>query len=130
MRFGDWKAIWGRIGPRGTTDWIPDISYNQSCEKLLPPNHTFGLSASFVEEHFYFDDQLCAEDSPCLFNIKDDPEERTDLSTKHPDIVADIQNRLKEYVENKYTGGLDKAKTSQNDYCEFIKEKRWVQPYE
>ena len=70
IRAGDHKLITGRVG-RG--DWIP-VDHSQ----IIPSP----------------DDN---NKNVWLFNIRDDPEETTDLSTAEPDIVKELLERLHYY---------------------------------
>ena len=75
---------------------------------------------------------LCTVTQPCLFDILSDPEEHHELGNTSAGqaIVSAMQAQLKEIVASRYTGGLDHAVTSQDDYCKWISKSRWVGPYE
>ena len=137
-RSGPWKLIWGKIG---TSDWIEDISYDSSCSALLPPNgsnsaefdYGAAVDASVETERLALagDGSLeCTEDKPCLFNVIEDPLEKNETAEQLPNIVAQLRAELKAYVATRYTGDLDVAQTSQDDYCAWIKRVKWVQPYD
>ena len=42
----------------------------------------------------YGGDQVERRDPPLLFNLAEDPSERFDVASKHPDILADIDREL------------------------------------
>lgn len=44
--------------------------------------------------------------------------------------MARLRQELDAYVAGRYKGGLDKAKTSEADYCAFVKRERWLRPYD
>ena len=61
----------------------------------------------------------------------EDPLESTNEASAHPEIVARLQQELSRYIANRYTGGLDKAKTKDHaKYCAWIAKVGWVQPYD
>ena len=145
IRDGDWKLIWGNIGGQ---DWVPDINYDSPCTKLLPPAnsstartaavavtadgdiHYFGAEEAVQSDHPLI---TCTADLPCLFNVIDDPTEHADpLATAkaNPDVVKRLQGALADYQSSMYTGGMDKAKTSEEDYCAFVKREKWLRPYD
>jgi hypothetical protein len=72
----------------------------------------------------------CTQEAPCLFNVEEDETEHNEQAAKQPDVVKRLQKEYAAYVAHRYTGTLDVARTSEEDYCAFIKETRWVQPYE
>ena len=59
-----------------------------------------------------------------------DPLESTNQAAAHPEIVKQLQAELAKYTADRYTGGLDKAKTDQEGYCKWITRAGWVQPFE
>ncbi|XP_041102376.1 arylsulfatase B-like [Polyodon spathula] len=75
IRSGDWKLLTGDPG----------------CAKWFPPPELFSGA------------ELLSPDSPkksvWLFNVVSDPEERHDLSHKHPGIVDKLLSRLQKYQE-------------------------------
>ena len=73
---GDYKILLGNINQAG---WTGPQYPNQT-------NPNGGISAV---EH-------CGDDG-CLYNIKDDPEERKNIATKEPEILKDMQDKLKKY---------------------------------
>lgn len=74
IRVGDWKLL---KGCPGNGSWIP------------PPES----SHSFEHGTNYFDNI----NSTFLFNIREDPEERNELSKVYPDMVAFLMKKLSEY---------------------------------
>ena len=63
-------------------------------------------------------------DSGCLYNIINDPEERTNLADKMPDILKDMQNKLAKYQEtyfnpNRGTKWPGACNTAKNKYGGF-----------
>ena len=72
---GDYKILTGDVGQSGWT--------GPQYPNLTNPNG--GIKAI---EH-------CGDDG-CLFNIKDDPEERVNLATKMPDMLKEMQTKLKQ----------------------------------
>jgi hypothetical protein len=156
-RSGDWKLIWGKVG---TSDWIADISYGSGCTKLLPgPNASHHQHQASVELAYKSapletastgpelmrtytdtitdptaaspdDDLKCTADAPCLFNVADDETEHKEQAKQQPGVVKRLQQEYAAYVAHRYMGTLDEAKTSEDDYCAFIKKAKWVQPYD
>lgn len=60
-----------------------------------------------------------------------DPLESTNEAAAHPDVVAKLQQELAHYTANRYTGGLDRAKTKDHaTYCSWIAKAGWVQPFD
>ncbi|XP_048753866.1 arylsulfatase B-like [Ostrea edulis] len=78
IRMGDYKLIDGY--PGYYQDWYKPDQVEQSYYGDTPVNAT----------------QLFA-DKMMLFNLKDDPNERVDLSKKLPDVVSKLKSRLEEY---------------------------------
>ena len=77
---GDYKILTGNVSENGWTG--PQY-----------PNQTNPRGGIISVEH-------CGDDG-CLFNIKDDPEERVNLATKMPDMLKEMQIKLKE-VQDTY----------------------------
>lgn len=139
FRSGEWKLIWGKIGD---ADWIADVSYDTGCTPLLPPSNTSLLGRAPVGPVFASEDHLpastsagpsdltCTADKPCLFDVINDPTERHEVAAQQPSVVKRLQAELGEHLKNRYTGQLDRAKTSEADYCDFIERVKWVQPYD
>lgn len=73
---GDYKILAGTVGQAGWTG-------------PLYPNSTNPAGGIFASEH-------CG-DTGCLYNIKDDPEERTNLADKMPDMLKEMQSKLANY---------------------------------
>lgn len=74
IRVGDWKLL---TGCPGNGSWIP------------PPE------SSYLFEHgSNYHDNI---NSTFLFNIREDPEERNELSAVYPDKVAFLMQRIREY---------------------------------
>ena len=81
IRVGDWKLITGRPntsksnievpGDPSPTGWV----YLNGSIEIPPPNPTWTW----------------------LFNLTDDPNERNDLSSKHPDVVSGLKKRIEVY---------------------------------
>ena len=74
IRVGDWKLL---TGCPGNGSWVPP------AESFLPINHSPNL----------FDNI----NSTFLFNIREDPEERNELSKVYPEMVLFLMKKLKEY---------------------------------
>ena len=139
FRSGERKLIWGKIGD---ADWIADVSYDTGCTPLLPPINTSLLGRAPVGPVFASEDHLpastsagafdltCTADKPCLFDVINDPTERHEVAAQQPSVVKRLQAELGEHLKNRYTGQLDRAKTSEADYCDFIERVKWVQPYD
>ena len=72
---GDYKILTGDVTENGWTG--PQY-----------PNQTNPRGGIIGVEH-------CGDDG-CLFNIKDDPEERVNLATKMPDMLKEMQTKLKQ----------------------------------
>eukprot|EP00058_Branchiostoma_floridae_P006789 XP_002592277.1 hypothetical protein BRAFLDRAFT_71008 [Branchiostoma floridae] len=70
IRSGDWKLL---TGYPGNTSRVP------------PPSSTKEEPADTPGKHLW------------LFNIREDPEERTDLSQKHPGVVQELLEKLARY---------------------------------
>eukprot|EP00937_MAST-01D_sp_MAST-1D-sp2_P005476 g5476.t1 len=149
-RSGPWKLIWGKVG---TSDWIEDKSYDKGCTSLLPPVNASATvraaAAAAVEADATSTAAAtaatalsarpgvgggleCSAAKPCLFNVLEDPLERNESAKQQPAVVQRLQAELKAYVAR--TAGrvpeLDRAHTSQDDYCAWIKRAKWLQPYE
>ena len=62
--------------------------------------------------------------------VRADPLERANLAASEPAVVAQLLVALEAYTANAYTGGLDKAKSNEDAYCEWIAKAGWVQPFE
>ena len=74
IRVGDWKLL---KGCPGNGSWVP------------PPE----ISSSIQFPATYTDN----ENSTFLFNIREDPQERTELSAQFPEIVSMLLTKLEEY---------------------------------
>lgn len=74
IRVGDWKLL---KGCPGNGSWIP------------PPESSY----SYTQGTNYFDNI----NSTFLFNIREDPEERNELSEVFPDMVSFLMKKLREY---------------------------------
>ena len=74
IRVGDWKLL---TGCPGNGSWIPP------AESFFPIKHSPNL----------FDNI----NSTFLFNIREDPEERNELSEVYPEMVSSLMKRLKEF---------------------------------
>ena len=74
---GDYKILIGTVGQAG---WTGPQYPNQT-------NPTGGIRAS----------EQCGE-SGCLYNIKDDPEERRNLASSMPEQLKTMQEKLKKYL--------------------------------
>ncbi|KAI8501713.1 hypothetical protein Bbelb_209840 [Branchiostoma belcheri] len=72
IRSGDWKLL---TGDPGHASWVPPPSSKQPWEKPKDP----------PGKHLW------------LFNIREDPEERTDLSQDHPQVVQELLEKLSGY---------------------------------
>ncbi|KAI8486493.1 hypothetical protein Bbelb_357280 [Branchiostoma belcheri] len=72
IRSGDWKLL---TGYPGNGSWMPPPSSDQICEESDDP----------PGKHLW------------LFNIRKDPEERTDLSKKYPLVVQELLEKLAAY---------------------------------
>jgi hypothetical protein len=60
-----------------------------------------------------------------------DPLESTNQAAAQPEIVKRLQAELAKHTADRYTGGLDKAKTKDHDlYCAWIAKVGWVQPFD
>jgi len=79
LRVGDWKLITGDPGPGS---WVP------------PPKHSTTL---YFEPQYFENDSSEPLQNLWLFNIRNDPNERVDLSKNYPDQVKLMLNRLIEY---------------------------------
>ena len=149
IRVGDYKLVWGKVG---VADWIEDVSYeNQSCA-LLPPARGVSGSGSDTGEGTAARDNasaaaeavvasgdgksgiLCTEAAPCLFDVVADPTEHTQLNTSnfgnYSAVVVAMKAKLAAYVARRWNGTLDTAATTEDAYCAWIKDAKWVQPYE
>ena len=147
LRSGDYKLIYGKVG---ISEWIADISYDTGCSKLLPPINASVLESQEKEMPDMYgwvtpnplpvakpspppgpgSGLTCTQQAPCLFNVIEDPTEHHEISAANPSIVARLISELAAYVAGRYTGGLDQAKTSEDRYCQLIKQYKWVQPYD
>ena len=74
IRVGDWKLL---TGCPGNGSWVPP------AESFYPIKHSPNL----------FDNI----NSTFLFNIREDPEERNELSEVYPEMVSSLMKRLKEF---------------------------------
>ena len=74
IRVGDWKLL---TGCPGNSSWIPPPESSYSFDH--PPNIFDNINSTF------------------LFNIREDPEERNELSKVYPEKVAALMQRLREY---------------------------------
>ncbi|CAH1255627.1 ARSB [Branchiostoma lanceolatum] len=72
IRSGDWKLL---TGHPGNTSWVPPPSSKKPWEEPTDPEG----------KHLW------------LFNIREDPEERTELSEKHPRVVQELLEKLAAY---------------------------------
>ncbi|XP_035663830.1 arylsulfatase B-like [Branchiostoma floridae] len=75
IRSGDWKLL---TGYPGNGSWMPPPSSDLICEESDDP----------PGQHLW------------LFNIREDPEERTDLSKKYPLVVQDLLEKLAAYKKS------------------------------
>ena len=73
LRRGDWKLL---LGCPGNGDWVPP------AEMSIPTQPS-------SDRH--------SEKSVFLFNITNDPEERKEISERHPDVVRDLLARIQMY---------------------------------
>ena len=78
---GDYKIL---VGDNGDAGWTGPTYPNSS--------HPHG--GVDVVEH-------CG-DKGCLYNIREDPEERVNLASKMPDVLKDMQKKLKRYQESHF----------------------------
>ena len=74
IRVGDWKLL---TGCPGNGSWIPPPESSYPFKH--PPNFFDNINSTF------------------LFNIREDPEERNELSKVYPEKVAALMQRLREY---------------------------------
>ena len=75
IRVGDWKLL---TGCPGNGSWVPPPeSFNPIVD--ISPNLQDNINSTF------------------LFNIREDPEERNELSGIYPDMVSSLIQRLKDY---------------------------------
>ena len=45
-------------------------------------------------------------------------------------MVKRLQDTLAAYQASMYTGGMDKAKTPEDEYCDFVRREKWLRPYD
>eukprot|EP00051_Salpingoeca_urceolata_P002903 m.53632 g.53632 ORF g.53632 m.53632 type:complete len:620 (-) comp12399_c0_seq1:4-1863(-) len=70
----------------------------------------------------------CTRASPCLWNLKDDPQERNEVAAHNPHVVKEMMARLDEYIKRyeplvPYPGSTDK-------FCQLAKQRgNFVGPY-
>lgn len=74
IRVGDWKLL---TGCPGNGSWLPPAESSYPIE--YAPNYFDNINSTF------------------LFNIREDPEERNELSKVYPEMVNNLMRRLKEY---------------------------------
>jgi len=96
---GDYKILQGNVGQAGWT--------GPQYPNLTNPNG--GIS---VVEH-------CG-DGGCLYNIKEDPEERVNLATRMPDILKEMQQKLAMYQATYFNPDRGKQPPAA---CEMVKNK-------
>lgn len=64
----------------------------------------------------------CTTDHPCLYDLANDPQERTDVAHAHPDVVDKMLKRLKEIQKGFYDP--DKAILQDNGkFCKWVKHR-------
>ena len=79
---GDYKIIVGNAGQAGWTG--PQY-----------PNKTLPHGGILVVEH--------CKDTGCLYNIKEDPEERMNLATQMPDKLKEMRAKLADYQKSRFS---------------------------
>lgn len=78
IRVGDWKLLTGNVG---NGDWIPPHSLPSAAQQRQGLEKRRNMLGKSV----------------WLFNITDDPYERSDLAEAHPEIVKHLLRRLADY---------------------------------
>ena len=96
---GDYKILQGDVGQAGWT--------GPQYPNLTNPNG--GIS---IVEH-------CG-DGGCLYNIKEDPEERVNLAARMPDVLKEMQQKLAKYQATYFNPDRGKQPPAA---CEMVKNK-------
>eukprot|EP00927_Polykrikos_kofoidii_P048039 TRINITY_DN42276_c0_g2_i1.p1 TRINITY_DN42276_c0_g2~~TRINITY_DN42276_c0_g2_i1.p1 ORF type:complete len:603 (-),score=82.77 TRINITY_DN42276_c0_g2_i1:106-1914(-) len=90
---------WG-VPPTNRTDLCPHDIYTTAgppnqlgCPDDYPSKTSFPLTE---DVDLWLCSSPCTDETPCLWDVEADPEERKEVSAEHPDVVADILKRLHE----------------------------------
>jgi arylsulfatase A-like enzyme len=89
-RFGDYKLIVGSPGKLNEWYPVPKFEHGTGFAETLTESHLVSLmenEANKVQTIPYR-----------LFNVRDDPEERVDLSTVYPDVLGELLARYRRYA--------------------------------
>jgi arylsulfatase A-like enzyme len=81
LRVGDWKLI---VGTESSAGWYGDSSSGHFTPPRSGPPQNTSVSA-------------CSASVPCLFNIAQDPEERSDVAAANPALVAQLLATFRSY---------------------------------
>ena len=96
---GDYKILQGVVEQAGWTGpQYPNLT-----------NPTGGIKAL----------EKCGQDG-CLYNIKEDPEERVNLASKMPDVLKEMQEKLAKYQATYFN---PKRGTEPASFCQTVKDK-------
>merc|ERR1711920_461527 len=72
--------------------------------------------------------------SPCLFDVVGDPLEKTNLAIDTSNstiaqLLHAMQERLDYHRKRTYSLDIDHTNYTAAQYCDIIKQQRWVQPF-
>ena len=81
LRVGDWKLV---VGTEASALWYGDSSSGHFTPPRSGPAQNTSASA-------------CSASVPCLFNIAQDPEERSDVAGANPALVAQLLATFRSY---------------------------------
>lgn len=89
-RFGDFKLIVG--SPGKLNDWypVPTFEHGTGFAEYITERYLESLMATEANRSHMIQYRL--------FNIREDPQERVDLSTVYPDILRELLTRYKKYA--------------------------------
>ncbi|MBT5816561.1 MAG: hypothetical protein HOI15_19725, partial [Opitutales bacterium] len=85
IRSGKWKLILDTKGSGGFYRYSPEVQRHTTMSPWRPD----------------------MSDSGQLYEIESDPYETTDVFDKHPDVVDELKNQLRSYINNGRTRPLE-----------------------
>ena len=76
------------------------------------------------------DNITCSKKTPCLFDVVQDPSERTNIAPEHPDVVAQMQARLGTLMDGVFEGEGVPGATNQKVCEASAANGMWLTPFD